>query len=82
MIFNVRINLCACHPHEGGSGASESAQGLTRRDNKTVPHPEPPWGSNPAESVKLDSDTLPTELRPLFINNNNYYYYYNTYMAP
>ena len=28
--------------HKGGSGTSKSAQELTRRDRKTVPHPAPP----------------------------------------
>ena len=41
-IFNVRTHLGACRTHEGGSGTNKSAQELTRRDRKTVPHPAPP----------------------------------------
>ena len=39
-IFNVHINLGACRMHEVGSG--KSAQELTWRDRKNVPHPASP----------------------------------------
>ena len=41
-IFNVRTNLSACCTHERGSGTNKSAEELTPRDRKTVPHPAPP----------------------------------------
>ena len=41
-IFNVRTNRGACRTHEGGSGTNKSAQELTRRDRKTVPHSASP----------------------------------------
>ena len=41
-IFNAPTNLGACRTHEGGSGTNRSAQALTRRDRKTVPHPALP----------------------------------------
>ena len=34
--------LGACHMHEEGTGTNKSAQELTWRDRKTVPHDAPP----------------------------------------
>ena len=51
----MRANVGACRTHEGGSGTNKSAQGLARKDRKTVAHPVPPGrGSNP-ESSDLNS---------------------------
>ena len=44
-IFNMRTNLAACRTHAyRESGTHTSAQKLTRRDRKAVPHPAPPRG--------------------------------------
>ena len=41
-ICNIRTNLGACRTQEGGSGTNKTAQVLSRRDRKIVPHPAPP----------------------------------------
>ena len=69
VIFNLRTHLGACQlsytrkgvGRGGGLGTNKSAQELTQRDRKTVPHPAPPqvkpW-------VFEKSNTLTTELHP------------------
>ena len=63
-IFNVRTSLGAYRTHEGGSDTKKSAQGMIRRDRKTIPHPVPPPEDRNPGSSNLNSDALTTDPRP------------------
>ena len=61
-IFDVYTYLGACCTHEVGSGTNKSAQELTWRDRKTVPHPAPPGDRTQGHRIIIPTP-LTTELR-------------------